>query len=121
MSGENVVIDLSGVMNKEELLVFLGAQLKLGGTNGNHPVKAINADAGWGLNWDALADSFRYLGNGGIWGTSPKFKFPLTMRFINSGQLKANDLQSFKIFEGILLDTKNFYSREGQSFEYKVE
>lgn len=74
-----VTIDLNGIKTKEALIEQLGSALELGGPDGNHRFEAVNAGEGWGLNWDALNDSRCYLDSGGIWGTSTKFKFPLTL------------------------------------------
>lgn len=118
MSGDKKSIDLSGIEKSDELLFLLGRELHLGGIDGNHNVEAVNAGKGWGLNWDALADSFCYLDSGGIWGTSPKYKFPLTLEINNCAQYRAADEKGFGILESILKDTKAAYLKDGLKFEY---
>jgi hypothetical protein len=118
MPGVKKTIDVAGIKTKDELLTLLGRELFLGGVNGNHPLKAVNAGAGWGMNWDALKDSLSCLDSGGIWGTSPKLEFPLLLEFINSDQYMNADREGFRILKSILNDTKATYLKDGLQFNY---
>jgi Barstar (barnase inhibitor) len=96
-----IIIDLTGIKNKEQVLFKLGDFFEFGGPNGNHSV-SLKDKSGWGLNWDALNDSLRVLEIGGIWGTSKKFEFPLKIIFDNSHELQESDPATFKTLNDIL-------------------
>ncbi len=111
-----IIIDLSGVRNQVQILHKLGEIFEFGGPNGNISVSSPTAGKGWGLNWDALNDSLRYLDTGGIWGTSKKFEFPLKIVFENSRELQENEKESFKTLKEILEDTIKYHKSEGREF-----
>jgi hypothetical protein len=111
-----VIIDLSGIINKDQLLKKLGEVFEFGGPGGNIPVSSLNAGKGWGLNWDALNDSLMYLSIGGIWGTSRKFMFPLIVVFKNSHELQKNEKESFEILREILKDSVSKYKSKNIEF-----
>ena len=110
-------IDLIGVRSAAELIALLGDELCLGGPSGNHPVEG---STGWGMNWDALADSLCYLPDGGIWGTSPRLEFPLHLKFLNSYTFRLADPRGFAIFEEVLSRTQATYSANGLLFGYSL-
>ena len=116
-----IVIDLKNCVDKQSVLLKIGEILMLGGPNGNIPVDLGNAEKGWGINWDALFDSLRELENGGIWGTSPKLQFPITLIFQNYTQFKSNNPNEHKILVDILEDVKRFYSQSEKVFEYRFK
>ncbi len=120
MAGGKKSIDLSGIERSDELLFLLGQGFCLGGIDGNHHVRALNSGKGWGLNWDALADSLSCLESGGIWGASPKFKFPLVLKFTGCALFQSADEKGFEILESILRDTKANYDKVGLKFEYEL-
>src|SRR5688572_7019544 len=102
------VIDLNGVADSAALLYVLGQRFELGGPLANHPV-GPNGMTGWGMNWDALADSLRYLDAGGIWGTSTKVPFPLLLRFENVEALSREDPQALGLLQEVLEEAKVSY------------
>jgi len=114
-------IDLGGVTDGAALLHRLGERLELGGPAGNHSVDAVNGMAGWGMNWDALADSLCYLDTGGIWGTSTKVPFPLLLRFENVEALRGESPEMLDLLKEVLERTKAAYGRSGKNFEYALE
>ena len=79
---------------------------------------AVNAGKGWGMNWDALYDSLKYLNTGGIWGTSHKFCFPLSLELKGSDAYRSADASGFKTLSKILNDVQAFYSKSGLQFKY---
>ena len=115
-----ISIDLSGITDEAQLLALIGAELQLGGPDGNHPVKP-GASAGWGLNWDALADSLCYLDEGGIWGTAPKHAFPLMLKFDGALKLANSCPNALGTLEEILLSTQEKYARTGLEFSFRVD
>ncbi|MHB8845961.1 MAG: barstar family protein [Nitrospirota bacterium] len=118
MPGTQEIIDLASVKTKMDLLIVLGRVLNLGGPNGNHPVTAVNAGSGWGMNWDALKDSLLSLDSGGIWGTSPKLEFPFFLEIINWKEYLAADPEGFSILKTILSETNATYAKEGLQFTF---
>jgi hypothetical protein len=112
-----VQIDLKHIKSKQDLLRKLGAELELGGPNGNVP--ASMDGKGWGMNWDALKDSLTCLDTGGIWGTSKRSDFPLKLVLINYESFAQNSPKDFRILMEILETVIGFYSRQGKVFEYE--
>ncbi len=110
-----IVIDLSGINNKDQLLHKLGDIFEFGGKTGNFPA-SHESKAGWGMNWDALNDSLDYLATGGIWGTSKKLRFPLKVVFENSDKLQESDKKSFEILKEIFEGHSNKYKAENTEF-----
>jgi hypothetical protein len=119
--GNSLVIDLGAVRSKPQLLELLGHVLELGGPQGNIPVIAVNANKGWGMNWDALYDSLTYLNTGGIWGNSRKLRFPLRIEFTGSNVYRSEDASGFETFSEILERVRGFYAKRGLSFEYAIK
>lgn len=116
----NVVnVNLAGVTSQEGIMQTIGQVLQLGGPNGNHKVGPDAEVAGWGMNWSALRDSLCYLDVGGIWGSSPKIGFPLTLRFVNHAQLKHAAPDHFATLVSILEDVQTTYARTGLSFTFE--
>lgn len=111
-----ITIDLNDATTKNEVLLKFGKTLELGGPNGNHPV-STDSTSGWGLNWSALEDSLRYLEDGGIWGTSKKYDFPLELEIINYESYKTLDAEGFETLQEILKDTVTNYSQEGKDLK----
>jgi hypothetical protein len=110
-----VTIDLKGLKTKEEVLHTFGEVFQLGGgPEGNIPVAANTTGKGWGMNWDALADSMSYLDTGGMWGTSRKFEFPLTITVVNVQDFQENDSRGFSTLEEILDATKEQYAKKNK-------
>ena len=116
-----IVIDLRNCADKQSVLLKIGEILMLGGPNGNTPIKLGIDGKGWGINWDALFDSLSELENGGIWGSSPKLQFPLTLIFQNYSQFKSNNPKEYEVLVDILEDVKSFYSQSKKMFEYRFE
>jgi hypothetical protein len=114
-----IIIDLNDCDDKQSVLLRIGEILMLGGPNGNIPIEPGTAEKGWGINWDALYDSLRELENGGIWGTSPKLQFPITLIFQKSTQFKSNNPKDYQVLIEILDDVKSYYSQAEKVFEYK--
>ena len=112
-----IIINLSGLKTKEEILHKFGEVFEFGGPDGNIPVKSPDQGNGWGFNWDAMNDSFRSLEEGGIWGTSKKFTFPLKIEISNYNKFKENDSESFRILKEILDDQIKGYKQEGKVVE----
>lgn len=116
-----VVIDLHGVRDKEDLLERIGEVLELGGPEGNHPTRPDSINSGWGMNWDALADSLDFLESGGIWNTSVALPFPLHLKFTNARELQLRHPEALRTLVDILEETKAGYARRGKAFEYSFE
>lgn len=116
----NVTINLKDCNNEEKVLSKIGEILFLGGIDGNIPGKSDVTMKGWGLNWDALNDSLSCLDTGGIWGNSPKFKFPLQLIFVNCSSLKKNDPSTFMVLKETLEATKNIYKENKKKLTYSL-
>ena len=116
-----IIIDLLGIENKEQVLFKLGEVFEFGVPQENVPISSTTIGKGWGLNWDALIDSLRYLATGGIWGTSKKFEFPLKVVIENSRELQENEKESFETLKEILEDAVKDYKskKEELSVEFK--
>ncbi|MFO1519502.1 MAG: barstar family protein [bacterium] len=104
-----VIIDLKACENKQTVLLAFGEAFQFGGPNGNFPCKR-GIEGGWGVNWDALADSLTCLEEGGIWGTSPKFEMPLRVIIKNGDAYQRNDPEGFETLMEILSGTQFYYS-----------
>jgi hypothetical protein len=115
-----VVVDLQGVVDARGLLERLGDVLELGGPNGNHRVES-GTQSGWGMNWDALADSLLSLDTGGIWGTSSRASFPLLVRFDNVADLRAKDPSALHTLAEVLQRVRARYAQDSLSFEYSMD
>jgi hypothetical protein len=111
-------IDLLGCADSKSVLLKIGEVLQLGGPDGNHPVEAVNAGEGWGVNWDALNDSLSSLDEGGIWGNSKKPEFPLNITFENYDEFSKNDKDGFKILKEICKDTSAKYKKDNLICEF---
>lgn len=109
-----IIIDLENCENERKVLLKIEKVLYFGG-----PDDIVSN--GWGLNWDALKDCLCYLDTGGIWGNSPKFKFPLKLIFVNYKAFKKTEPDKFKILKEILKDTKKLYLQYGKNFFYIFE
>jgi hypothetical protein len=96
-----VVIDLSGLKTKDEVLRKFGEIFEFGGPDGNFPVEP-EGNAGWGLNWDALTDSLALLPEGGIWGTGKKFPAGTSIEIIHFEEFRKNDPEGYVILQEIL-------------------
>lgn len=116
---KTISINLHGVTDEAQLLALIGEALQFGGPDGNHRLES-GVSAGWGLNWDALADSLCYLDEGGIWGTAPKHPFPLLLRFDGALELANSCPRVIGTLEGILLETKEKYALAGLKFLFEV-
>lgn len=116
-----VEIDLAGIRSTNQLLAHLGSELELGGPAGNHKTRAGEERAGWGLNWSALKDSLCYLDSGGIWGTSTRLPFPLTLRFVNHDAFEYACPQEFATLVSILEDVRSIYRRSGLDFGFQFD
>ncbi len=114
-----VIIDLNGLKTQSEIMQKFGEILEFGGPDGNIDVD-LGTHKGWGLNWNALNDSLKYLEIGGIWGTARKFQFPLKLLILNSSLFKQTDLEGFKILMEILTDTFAFYKTQSKIFEFEI-
>jgi hypothetical protein len=114
-----VTIDLSGCEDRETVLFKFGEILVLGGPDGNIPARAGVQGKGWGMNWDALNDSLRSLEYGGIWGTSPKFRFPLKLIVKNHESFRRNQPEQFQILSEVLAQQREEHSREGRVFDFE--
>jgi hypothetical protein len=115
---EIIEVDLTSVGSKQELLHLLGEIFELGGPGGNVPVTGPTEGKGWGCNWDALADSLSCLSEGGIWGTSRVFQFPLFVTFKGSATYRASDPEGYTTFVEILEGTRSLYASEDLQFDY---
>jgi|SRR3989338_5471523 len=109
-----IIIDLSGLNTEDKVLHKFGEVFEFGGPGGNIPANGPNQGKGWGFNWDAMNDSFRSLGKGGIWGTSKKFNFPLEIEIINYQEFQESNTKGFQIMQEILKDQAEEYSKEGK-------
>jgi hypothetical protein len=116
----DVVIDLKGCKDEKSVLLKFGEVLVLGGPDGNIPAQADVNGKGWGINWDALNDSLKELENGGIWGTSPKFQFPLKITVKNYQEFKKNQPDKFQILMEILASQISYYSRFNKVIDYEL-
>jgi hypothetical protein len=119
--GEILTIDLSEIRTEDDLLDLLGVELELGGPDGNCHVSAGNAGRGWGKNWNALNDSLRYLPDGGIWGTSRRFAFPLHIEFVNVAAYRFSDKADYSTLVDILSSTQRCYAKERQTFSFSFK
>jgi len=106
-----VMIDLDGLTTKEDVLAKFGEVFEFGGPDGNHPPAAKD---GWGLNWDAFKDSMMSLADGGIWGNSRKFAFPLTITIHNYAGLERKNPEGLATLRDILASTAADYAERGQ-------
>ena len=97
-----ILIDLSGLKTEEEVLRKWGDVFNFGGAD----------EKGWGLNWDAFNDCLRELEDGGIWGTSKKFTFPLEIEIANYKEFKNADAKEFDIMKDILQYQMEEYSKQ---------
>lgn len=113
-------IDLQGIHTKEQLLSKIGEVFELGGPDGNIPVEA-GSNKGWGMNYDALHDSLGCLEEGGIWGTSKKFTFPLKVTFANAGAYKSEHPEDFKTLIEIFKSVSQKYEADGADVKAVVE
>lgn len=109
-----IKIDLKGLKTEDAVLHKFGELFEFGGPNGNISTGATNERKGWGLNWDAFNDSLYLIEEGGIWGTSKQFKFPLEIELSNLEEFKNNDPKSFKILMEILDDHIAARAKEGK-------
>lgn len=91
--GETVTVSLSGCSAKQDIFVRFGEIFEFGGPNANHLVRK---NTGWGMSWDALQDSLREVGNGGIWGTSKRFQFPLHVQIEHCRRMDSTALDTLK-------------------------
>ncbi len=96
---KTINIDLKEIKTKEQLLNKIGESLEFGD---------------WGMNWDALNDSLRYLDKGGIFGTSKILDFPMTVNFLSCAELKRDDPQSFSTLNDIFTETHYKLKKEGK-------
>lgn len=97
-----VIVDLSRLRTKGEILRKFGEVFEFGGPEGNIPPSMLTEGKGWGINWDAMNDCLRYLEEGGIWGTSKKFSFPLEIEVSNYKEFKDAEPEGFQILKEIL-------------------
>ena len=102
---ETIDVNLANVRSSQQLFDLVGASFNFGGPDDNAPVTTPTAGKGWGKNWDALADSFSYLPEGGIWGTSHIFHFPLLANFKCSSAFRAENPEGFNRLSEILENT----------------
>jgi len=109
-----ITVDLSKSKNKDEVLYQFGDAFEIGGPKAN---MSIANGKGWGFNWDALADCLYHLDDGGIIGTSKKFKFPLQVQVIGSHVFEDNDFENFKIMNQILESAQNVYAAKGKQLK----
>jgi RNAse (barnase) inhibitor barstar len=109
-----IIIDLSGIKNKNQILYKLGEVFEFDGSEESVSTSSSNTRKGWGLNWDALNDSLRYLTTGGIWGTSKKFELPLRVVFKNSRELQESEKESFNTLRKIFEDAAKDYELENK-------
>lgn len=115
-----IQIAFDNVENEADLFEIFGRELELGGPDGNFPVKGPNAGRGWGMNWDALADSLSSLDAGGIWGTSRRFEFPLKIILLNTQEYANSSPEDFNSLIAIMRSTVTFYDKAGLTFEYEL-
>ena len=119
---EEVVIDLSGTRGKGDVIRALGGAFEFGGPSATDNVAASGIDdshRGYGQNWDAVIDCFRDLDNGGIWGTSRRFQFPLLVIFKNWAHLESLDGNALSDLKEVL-SIASSESAEGQK-EFRFE
>jgi hypothetical protein len=114
-----IEIDLSNVETKQDLLLRFGEVLELGGPNGNFQIKRRGARKGWGVNWDALLDSLCCLDSGGIWGTSKRLEFPLTLVVTNYQRYQELKPKEMQVLREILGHVAAIYAQHGMSFQYE--
>ena len=115
-----IIIDLQNIDNAEDVLMELGNIFEFGGPNGNTKIiPGINK--GWGFNYSALNDSLTCLEDGGIWGTSKKFTFPLSVHFTNTHSFKVNDMDAYQSLVEIFERNSEEYKAEGKEFIVEFE
>lgn len=119
MTNTTKIIDLAGANTSDAVLRVFGKALFLGGRDGNHPVMAVDAGEGWGLNWDALQDSLLLLDSGGVWGSSPGVSFPLSLEVVNCSSFRNKDPRGYGILEDILRTVKERYAEQGMELDYE--
>lgn len=107
-----IVVDLSGLRTKEEILHKFGEIFEFGGPGGNIPPSSLTPEKGWGFNWDAMNDCFRYLDVGGILGTSKEFSFPLEIEISNYQEFKEANPEGFRVLKEILEDLPKAYEQD---------
>ena len=118
--GSDIVVDLAGLRSEKDVLLAFGSAFEFGGPGGNKSAARAGPGEGWGMNWNAMNDSICFLREGGIWGTSRRFHFPLTLRILNSDGFRVTDPRGFSILLDILETAKQFYASEGLQFDYVV-
>ena len=115
---ERVIINLENVASGQELFEAVGERLEFDGSP-EHAAAMAPGD-GWGRNWNALSDCLADLDVGGVFGTSRKFQFPLTLVITNPEQLQSSEPYAWNTFWEILGDTKAFYAKHGKVFDFVV-
>ncbi len=115
-----VTVDLRDASNDAELLAIIGEALQLGGPDGNNSVIPAST-IGWGMNWDALADSLSCLDTGGIWGTSKRLGFPLSLRFEGARRLSLESPRTLGTLLEVLQLTKQKYANSGLDFDFLLD
>jgi hypothetical protein len=116
-----VTVDLSGLTTEKEILCKFGEVFEFGGPDGNVPVTSPEQGRGWGMNWNALNDSFRSLEEGGIWGTSKQFAFPLEIVVEHCGELQEADPDTFRILKEILYAHVGEYAEQGKILRIRFD
>jgi hypothetical protein len=118
-SNEVIVIDLQFTRTTDELLDLFGAVFEFGGPNDRNPDRMVSADQrGWGRNLAALNDCLSCLDSGGIWGTSRKVRFPLTVEISNWSAYQSANPGEWETLLEILESKRDMYKRHGMSFQY---
>jgi RNAse (barnase) inhibitor barstar len=117
---DTIIIDFKDKISKTDILKELGEKLDFAGQS-EVPNKNLLNEQTWGMNWDALNDCLRNLEDGGIWGNSHKWGFPLVLKMKNIAQFKTQHPQEFQTLLEILDDTKQFYAENDKDFQFHIE
>jgi hypothetical protein len=112
-------VDLFGCKDDEDVLLRFGEILQFGGPKRNFSCVASER-GGWGVNWDAFNDCWRYIEIGGIWCESEKVVFPLTLHVYNVGAFATASPKGYEIMLDILNGHVGEYAKEGKRFELKI-
>jgi hypothetical protein len=124
MVGDVVSVDLIGATSEEALIAALGRALQFGGPMPEDNICATDApddNRGYGFNWNAVIDCFRYVGEGGIWGTSRAFNFPLSLLFINSTHLSREQGSPLQTMMEVLKIVADEASADGRLITYDFQ
>ena len=113
---QEVTIDLRGVRGASGILTAFGNTLYFGGASQSHWVSEKRKE-GWGFNWAAMTDCLALLPEGGLWGTAPKYKFPLHLILLHNGLLRKGPKKDMM---EILDDTQALYAKNSMSFTYEL-